>query len=517
MVQTFWRRTGLIAFANAAALGLQFLTTILIAREFGASAQMDAYTLAVSIPEALQYVLMLATLSFVFTPLFIDERLQQGENEAWSIAFTLLLLVCGFVLLLIPLLFLAMPALMFALAPGFAPDTRALAVELGDLILPGLFYYATAGLLLGICYAYDDFTTAALNTLLVAVLNLAAFFFLVQFLQWGVRGLMLGRLLALGALEIFLLARALRFKPPRVEKIRWRNRHAWRVLTYLPPYMFGALAWQVQLLISRSLLSTLGAGSVAAWGYGQRLSDIPMAVLGGAIGTTFLPSFAKHVSDRDNRQASASWNHALVRVSLLLAPLAGFLTALAVPLITVLLQRGSFDERSTQATALVLMGLALGLPARGIGGLITRGLPAFPSRLLPILLSGIAMALTIAFLFALIGALGLLGVALATSIGEVFYAAAGTFIFARWLHSNFLFTLRVLAKIFVAAVFIFLIGVAVVSLVSDPLLQLVIAGALSFCAYALFAYALNLPETRAVQQIVSNASQKCSTMLKGLK
>ena len=492
----------MIAIANAAALGLQFLTTILIAREFGASAQMDAYTLAVSIPEALQYVLMLATLSFVFTPLFIDHRSQHGASEAWSIALTLLLLVCGIVFLLIPLLFLAMPTLMFALAPGFAPDTRALAVELSDLILPGLFYYATAGLLLGICYAYDDFTTAALNTLLVALLNLAAFFALVQFLQWGVHGLMLGRLLALGALQIFLLARALRFKPTHVEKIRWRNRHVWRVLTYLPPYMFGTLAWQVQLVISRSLLSTLGAGSIAAWGYGQRLADIPMAVLGGAIGTTFLPSFAKHISDQDKLQASSSWSHALVRVALLLAPLAGFITALAVPIVSVLLQRGSFDERSTQATALVLMGLALGLPARGIGGLVSRGLPAFQTRVFPILLSSVAMALTIAFTFALIGTLGLFGVALATSIGELFYAAAGSFIFVRWLHTNFLVTLRVLAKIFVAAVFIFLIGAAVVSLVSNPMLQLVSASVVSFCVYAIFTYMLHLPETTAVQRIV---------------
>jgi putative peptidoglycan lipid II flippase len=428
-----WRATGMIASANAAALGLQFLTTILVAREFGASAQMDAYTLAISIPEALQYLLMLASLSLIFTPLFIDARARHGEREAWSMALSLLALVVLFVLLLIPLLIVLMPWLMYLLAPGFAPETRALAIELSDLILPGLFYYATAGLLLGICYAYLDFTTPALNTLLLAALNLAAFLLLVQLLHWGVYGMIVGRLGALAAMEVFLVWRVWQHKHTLVAQLQLRNPRVWHLLTYLPPYMFGALSGQLELIITRSLISTLGAGSVAAWGYGQRLADIPIAVLGASVSATYLPDFATSVAQKNLTSAGAQWNRAAERVSFVLMPVAALLVALGAPLIALLFQRGAFDAAATQNSALVLAGLALVLPLRGVGGLIVRGMPAFKTRWLPLVLSAVSVGGTLVFAFALIGVWGIFGVAFAASIGDALFVIIGVMVFWRWL------------------------------------------------------------------------------------
>lgn len=434
-----WRATGTLAGANGLALALAFLTTMLVARAFGTSAAMDAYTIAIALPESLQYLLMLATLSVVFTPLFIETRARHGESEAWSMALSLLVLVVAFVVVLIPLLALLMPWLMLALAPGFAPETRALAVELGDLILPGLIYYATAGLLLGICYAYHDFTTAALNTLLLASLNLAAFLLFVSALNWGVRGLMLGRLIALGAMQLFLLWRTLRlirsFGSARATvHIRLRDPHVWQMLTYMPPYMFGAISGQAALLVNRSLVSTLGAGSVAAWGYGQRLAEIPMAVLGAPLGATYLPDFAANVAQGENASASEKWNRAIARAALVLTPVAALLVALGAPLIALLFQRGAFDAAATAASAQVLAGLALALPLRGIGGLIVRGMPAFKSRQLPLLLSALSTGASILFAFLLLGPLGLFGVALAVSLGDLLFAVVGTAEFWRRLH-----------------------------------------------------------------------------------
>lgn len=435
MFRSLWRATGLIAAANAAALGVQFVTTVLTAREFGTSAQMDAYTLAVSVPESLQYVLMLATLSVLFTPLWMDVRVRLGDTEAWSMAVSLLLVLTLGVLVLLPILFFAMPTLMLWLAPGLSAPTRALAVTLSDIILPGLFYYATAGILLGLCYAHRDFNIAALNTVLFAVLNLGAFFASVQLLHAGVRGLMVGRLVVLALLQIFLLWGALRHRRGISARIRLWHPQVGMVMTYLPPYMFGALSGQLALLVNRSFVSTLGEGSVAAWGYGQRLADIPLAVLGAAFGATFLPDFAAHVAAHETAAARASWTRTLVRVCIALAPATLLFVFAGAPLIALLFQRGSFDAQSTQVSALVLAGLALGLPARGVGGLIVRGMPAFKTRVLPLLLSALATGTNIVLDIVLIGALGLFGIAFAASLGDTLFAVVGGIVFLRWLRS----------------------------------------------------------------------------------
>lgn len=500
MFRSFWRATGLIAFANAVALVLQFLTTILMARTFGTSASMDAYTLAVSIPESLQYLLMLATLTVVFTPLFIEARTQHGVSEAWGMALSLLLLVVGIVVLALPILFWAMPSLMHLLAPGFDAATQALAVQLSNLILPGLIYYATAGILLGICYAYHDFVTAALNTLLLALLNLASYFIFVQFLQWGVNGMMLGRLLALVVMQLFLLYRTFRHKAGIRAPLALLHPRVRTMLTYLPPYMFGAISGQVTLVVNRSLITTLGAGSVAAWGYGQRIADIPIAVLGAAFGATYLPDFAAQVAAQNFTAANAQWQRAILRVTLLLAPIAALTLALAVPLIAMLFQRGAFDATATQNSALVLMGLAIGMPLRGIGGLVVRGLPAFKTRRVPLFLSAAASGASIACAVLLLNVWGLFGVAFAVSIGDALFAIGGSLYFWQRMQTDERATLIGVAKITGVALAAGILSYACALLLQSfpPVVQVVVGGSAGVLLFLILALLLRLPETRAV-------------------
>ena len=326
-----------------------------------------------------------------------------------------------------------MPRIIAVMAPGLAPETQALAGELTTLILPGLVYFATAGILLGICYAYQDFSTAALNTLLLAILNLTAFFVFVVWLGWGVRGMMMGRVIALLILQVFLILRVRTHK--RGIPIRWRVWHpqTWVMLTYLPPYMFGSISWQIGQIAIRSLLSTMGAGTLAAWGYGQRLADIPMGVLGSAVGTTYVPTFSSAVASAHYAEARRDWSRAVRRMLLVLTPFAVLLVVAAVPLIQILFERGAFDAAATQATAAVLIGLSLGLPLRGVGGLIVRGLPAFHTRLAPILLSALSIGASVGGAFLLANVWGLFGVAFAVSLGDALFAIAGLWFFWRRL------------------------------------------------------------------------------------
>lgn len=495
-----WRATGLVAVANAGALGLQVLTTILVARQFGTSSQMDAYTFAVSIPESLQYLLMLATLSVLFTPLWIDARVRLGESEAWSMALSLLVGLVVLVVTLLPILYVLMPTIMTVLAPGLSPSTRALAVELSDLILPGLIYYATAGVLLGICYAHYDFRVTAFNTLLLAGLNLLGFLVFVQWKGGDVHGLMVGRLVALGGAQIFLLWGALR----HVRGIKWKL-NLWHpefraLLKYMPPYIFGAVSGQVALFINQAFVSTLSAGSVAAWGYGERLSEIPLAILGAAFGATFLPGFAAQVAAKDTEGANASWNRAVLRVWLVMTPIAVLLITLAVPLITLFFQRGSFDANSTQTSALVLIGLAVGLPLRAVAGLVVRGMPAFKTRWLPLALSVISTVTNIVLDVALIGSFGLFGIAVAASVGDGLFALVGGFTFWRWLTAEPRGAIGTAGKILLAAVsaggvsFVVLRAVETLS----PLFQVFASGVPGALVFVALAWWLDLGETRSL-------------------
>jgi putative peptidoglycan lipid II flippase len=254
--------------------------------------------------------------------------------------------------------------------------------------------------------------------------------------------------------------------------------------------------------------STLGTGSVAAWGYGQRFADIPLTIIGGAFGTTFLPTFATQVSEDQKPAASRTWSEIIPRISFLLVPVAVILIVLRVPLIAFVFERGSFDQNSTLLSSLVLAGLALGLPLRAVGGLVMRGLPAFKTRSVPALLSLISTGSNIIFDFALIGVLGLFGIALSASLADMLFAMVGAIFFVRWLGSASVTRVaRSLAKIVVAGIGMGLVTFGMItqgvyphvdSRLASLLLQLGVPLAAAAVSYGLLAYALRIEESRAV-------------------
>lgn len=427
--------TGLLTVANTVSLVLGLLFNILIARAFGTSADMDAYTIAVSVPESLQYLLMIGTLSLVFTPMFIDLRITQGDAVAWRVANTLLTLIGTGLLLIVILLLPATSMLVQLLAPGFSKETQDLATGLTRLLLPSVLYYAAAGVLLGLCYAYQDFRTPALNAVLVSGLGIATYYLFVVWLELGILGLVIGRLATLVVLIILLGWSAARLDAqfgPRLVL----DRRVTHVLVYIPFYVVGAVSGQLSLMVSRRFASELGVGSIAALSYGQRIADIPLALVGVAFGSALLPTLATKVAEGRYDNARQSFFQGVAFLSFLTIPIMIGLVVLRVPIVRLLLARGAFDTSSTYLTGIVVAGLACGLPSRAVGAMVVRGLPAFKTRRAPAMLSAAGSATSIGLTILLVRWLGLLGIALSVAAGDLVYAVLGVFFYYRRLGSQ---------------------------------------------------------------------------------
>lgn len=427
--------TGLLTVANTVSLALGLLFNILIARAFGTSADMDAYTIAVSVPESLQYLLMIGTLSLVFTPMFIDLRITQGDAVAWRVANTLLTLIGTGLLLIVILLLPVTSILVQLLAPGFSKETQELATGLTRLLLPSVLYYAAAGVLLGLCYAYQDFKTPALNAVLVSGLGIATYCLFVVWLDLGILGLVIGRLATLVVLIILLGWSAARLDAqfgPRPAL----DRRVTHVLVYIPFYVVGAVSGQLSLMVSRRFASELGVGSIAALSYGQRIADIPLALVGVAFGSALLPTLATKVAEGRYDSARQSFFQGVAFLSFLMIPVMIGLVVLRVPIVRLLLARGAFDTSSTYLTGIVVAGLACGLPSRAVGAMVVRGLPAFKTRRAPAVLSAASSATNIGLTVLLVRWLGLLGITLAVAVGDLVFAVLGILFYCRRLGSQ---------------------------------------------------------------------------------
>ena len=129
------------------------------------------------------------------------------------------------------------------------------------------------------------------------------------------------------------------------------------------PGVFGAGVAQINLVVSTAMASLLPTGAVSYLNYADRLNQLPLAVVGIAVGTAILPPLSRQVRLGDEAAANTTQNRGLELALLLTVPAAVGLAIAAQPILAVLFQHGRFTAFDTAATAPALAAYAAGLPA----------------------------------------------------------------------------------------------------------------------------------------------------------
>jgi putative peptidoglycan lipid II flippase len=409
-----------------------FVRDIMTAAFLGAGPVADAFFVALRLPNLFRSLFAEGAFSAAFVPLFARTMAEAGKERARVFAEDALAVLLSALLLFVLLGEIFMPAVMTVIAPGFgaAPGKFELVVELTRITFPYLLFIALVALQGGLLNAVDRFAAAAATPILLNLFLIAALAAMAVFgwhdgraLAWAVSAAGLAQFLWL----MFSCARAglaLRLPLPRLTPaVR-------RTLSVMGPGVLGAGVTQLNLLISTALASLLPGGSVSYLYYADRVNQLPLGVVGIAVGTAILPSLSRQVRLDDREAAAATQNRALELALLLTLPAAVGLMVLAQPILSVLFQRGAFGAAATAATAAALSAYAAGLP----GFVLVRVLaPAFFARqdtATPVKVAAAAMAVNLALTLGLMQVLAHVGIAIAT-------AAAG------WVNASLLLALLV--------------------------------------------------------------------------
>ncbi len=395
-----------------------FVRDILTAALLGAGPVADAFFVALKLPNLFRRLFAEGAFSVSFVPLFSATLQTEGRAAAIGFAERALALM---VLVLLPftvLALLAMPAVVTAIAPGFAdePERFALTVELARITFPYLLLMSLVALMGGVLNALDRFAPFAaapvlFNLCLIAFLLLGAPHLPTpgHALAWGVA--------AAGVLQLVMLAWAcaragarLRLPRPRLSpRIR-------RLFRLMGPGAIGAGVMQVNLFFDVLLASLLPAGAISYLYYADRLYQLPLGVIGIAIGTALLPLLSRQVAGGALAEAAATQNRAIEYGLLLALPAAAALMAIPGPILAVLFERGAFDAEATAATARALAAYAVGIPAYILVKVLQTAFFARQDTASPVKVAVLCTAANIALSLALIGWLGHVGIALATGL-----------------------------------------------------------------------------------------------------
>ena len=139
------------------------------------------------------------------------------------------------------------------------------------------------------------------------------------------------------------------------------------------PATLGAGVYQVSVFIDTFFLTRIGTGAVSWFNYADRLNQLPLGVIGAAIGTAILPQVSRHVDIGEADQAARVQGQAAELAMLLCLPAALALAVTALPLVRAIFEAGRFTDSDAQFTALTLSIMALGLPAYVLVKVLTPG------------------------------------------------------------------------------------------------------------------------------------------------
>ena len=190
------------------------------------------------------------------------------------------------------------------------------------------------------------------------------------------------------------------------------------LLVLMLPAVVGAGVVQLNLVVDMIIASFLPDGSVSHLYYADRVVQLPLGVIGVAIGTALLPTLSRQVGEKQTDAAFNSQNRAIEYALLLTLPAAAALIVIAMPVIHVLFERGAFDANATMITAGVLTAYGVGLPAFVLVKVLAPGYFARKDTRTPVRAAIWALTTNGALNLAFMKPFGVIGIALASALSS---------------------------------------------------------------------------------------------------
>jgi len=424
-----------------------FAREMLMSRILGAGIYTDAFYVAFRLPNTFRRLFGEGAFSAGFVPLY-SQRLQSGgEAEAKTFSEEVLAVFLPTLIVFTIVFELIMPLFIWAIT-GWHGDQLAFGTFLTRITFPYLLLISLVSLFSGILNSISRFTAAAFAP---ALLNLAMLSALIIFHKGGAysatavsAGVTVGGILQLGLL-LGACKRAgivLKFRKP---KLTPGVRQFIRVVL---PATLGAGVYQVSVFIDTFFLARIGTGAVSWFNYADRLNQLPLGVIGAAIGTAILPQVSRHVDIGEADKAAKVQGQAAELAMLLCLPAALALAVTALPLVSAIFEAGKFTASDAQNTALTLSLIALGLPAYVLVKVLTPGFYARRDTATPVKVAIVVLVVNVILNFLLIWGLGwgIGGLAAAVALSSwlnctilyVLLYRRGHFRIEKWLASRLL-------------------------------------------------------------------------------
>jgi putative peptidoglycan lipid II flippase len=404
------------------------LRQLIIARQFGLSADLDVFNVANNIPDLLYSLISGGALAVAIIPVMTEVMNKKNREASWRV-FSQIANIAFMTTLLLSLLvaIFAWPLVQHPLgiAPGFDATQQALVVRLMRLNLLGTVIFSMAGLLIAGLQANQHFLLPAIGPVLY---NAGQIFgavilspeqgysfgsFTLPALGMGIDGLVYGVLIGSFLYFIIQIPGLVKYQFKWAPGLHFRDPDVKKILIMLGPRLISMLFYQLTFIARDNLASHLPLGSVTALTYGWMILQVPETLIGTAIGTALLPTLSAQIANDEREQFDQTIRNVSRVLFAFALPSAIVLSVVLQPFLAFAF---GFDAVGTQLMMATTRAFLAGLLGHVFIELGARIFFAQQNAKIPLFGAIINLVLFVAVGITMDGLLGVPGIALADAI-----------------------------------------------------------------------------------------------------
>jgi putative peptidoglycan lipid II flippase len=407
---------------------LGFIRQLIVARQFGLSAELDAFNAANNLPDLIFALISGGALAIAFIPVLSEYLEEKGRPVMWDLfsrIANLVFLATASLSALIAIFAEQLVGWQLGIAPGFVETQQALVTDLMRLNLIATLLFSISGLVIAGLQANQHFLLPALARSMYDIGTLIGIVILAPQTGYqigpitlpafgmGIYGLAYGTVLGSLLFLMIQIPGLIHYQFRWVPKINFRHPGVQKVLRVMGPRIGTVFfIYLVLIYIPDNIASRLLTGSITALAYGWLIMQLPETLIGTAIGTALLPTISEQIARAEKGVFTSSLNRALRVILALTLPVSLLLAMVMRPVVGVF----GFDPAGTELVVWTARAFLIGLAGHSLLEIAARGFYAQQNAITPLWASGLMMITFtgLALLFSQI--IGVAGIALANAL-----------------------------------------------------------------------------------------------------
>lgn len=392
-----------------------FFRDIVLSHFYGASSISDAYIVSITISSVL-FSLIITGISTAYIPMY--KQIEYDVSRPAAISFTSnlinIIMIITTIIIGIGLIFPYPIVKVFAL--GFDSKTLETAVIFTRIGIIGIYFTSLTQLLVGYLQLNGKFVIPAMigfpfNLIIILSIYVSA--------QTNIILLAIGSVLAALFQFIFLFP-SLSKTPFRYSpNMQFKDPHIKKMSLIVFPIMIGISIDQINLMVDKTLASTIVEGGISALTYASRLNDFVQGIFVLSFVTVMFPVISNLAAQKNIAEFKKSISEVISSVILIVVPASVGMMILSKPIIRLLFGHGNFDEQAIQMTSQALFYYSIGMIGYAIREILNRTFYSLQDSKTPMINASFAVVLNIVLNIILSSFMGLKGLALATSISAL--------------------------------------------------------------------------------------------------